>query len=160
MSDHALSAPTRPKPVFNYHLGEAIQLARWRIDLQDGPSTTEPLRRHRPPHLQPPRPDEVRVPRQPGGDYTNIELSYDGIEGLTLADDGSLHITTALGGIVDENLYIYQTIDGQQIEVAGEFTLIDDDTYTFTVMGPVRPHARTRDRPEHHLGLLPGRVDL
>jgi len=75
----------------------------------------------------------------PGMDYTQIELSYDGIEGLSIAADGSLHIATELGEIVDEDLYIYQVIDGQEIEVAGQFTLLDNDTYAFTITGEYDP---------------------
>ena len=71
----------------------------------------------------------------PGSDYTQIELSYDGIEGLSIATDGSLHIATELGDIVDEDLYIYQVIGGQQTEIPGQFTLIDNNSYTFTVTG-------------------------
>ena len=63
----------------------------------------------------------------PGGDWLDIRLSYEGIEGLSIGEDGSLCIETELGTIVDEGLYIYQTIDGKQIEVTGDFTLLDAD---------------------------------
>ena len=74
-----------------------------------------------------------------GGDYQQIQLSYAGIEGLWIADDGSLHIQTELGEIVDEGLFVYQEIDGQRVEVAGAFELIDSDTYTFAVTGDYDP---------------------
>ncbi|MEA1951270.1 MAG: SBBP repeat-containing protein [Planctomycetota bacterium] len=75
----------------------------------------------------------------PGSDYTQIELSYAGIEGLSIAPDGSLHIATELGEIVDEDLYIYQVVDGEEVEVAGRFTLLDNDSYSFDVSGPYDP---------------------
>ena len=75
----------------------------------------------------------------PGSDYSQIELSYSNIEGLSIGADGSLHIATELGEIVDEDLYIYQTIDGQQTEIDGQFTLIDADTYTFTITDEYDP---------------------
>ncbi|MBN1909699.1 MAG: SBBP repeat-containing protein [Pirellulales bacterium] len=70
---------------------------------------------------------------QPGADYSQISLSYTGIKGLSVDSNGRLHITTALGDLVDDGLYIYQVIDGQQVEVSGQFSLLDADTYTFTL---------------------------
>ena len=72
----------------------------------------------------------------PGVDYGQIQVSYDGIDGLWLDDTGELHVQTALGELIDEAPYIYQQLDGQQIEVPGEFTLIDANTYTFAITGP------------------------
>jgi subtilisin-like proprotein convertase family protein len=72
----------------------------------------------------------------PGADYRQIQVSYEGIDGLWLDDDGELHVQTALGELVDEAPYIYQQLRGQQVEVAGDFALIDEDTYTFTISGP------------------------
>ena len=75
----------------------------------------------------------------PGADHHQIQVSYDGIDGLWLDDAGELHVQTSLGELIDEAPYIYQQLDGQQIEVAGEFTLIDANTYTFTITGPYDP---------------------
>ena len=74
-----------------------------------------------------------------GSDYEQIQLNYAGIEGLWIADDGSLHIQTELGEIVDEGLFVYQDIDGQRVEVAGEFELLDLDTYSFHITGEHDP---------------------
>ena len=84
----------------------------------------------------------------PGSDYTQIELSYDGIEGLSISADGSLHIATELGELVDEDLYIYQEIGGQQTEIAGQFMLLDNDTYAFTVTGQYDPSLELVIDPE------------
>ncbi|MBN1911351.1 MAG: SBBP repeat-containing protein [Pirellulales bacterium] len=78
---------------------------------------------------------------QPGADYSQISLSYAGIEGLSIDSDGALRITTALGDLVDDGLYIYQTLDGQTVEIPGHFTLVDADTYTFTLAGDYDPTA-------------------
>ena len=75
----------------------------------------------------------------PGADYTQIELSYTGIEGLSISPEGGLHIATELGEIVDEDLYIYQIINGTEVEITGQFTLLDADTYTFTITGDYDP---------------------
>ncbi len=73
----------------------------------------------------------------PGADFSQILVSYEGIESLSINQDGSLAV--ALGGewgnLVDDTPYIYQVIDGQQVEVAGRFELVDSDTYTFEITG-------------------------
>jgi hypothetical protein len=73
----------------------------------------------------------------PGADWSQIAVRYDGIERLSLADDGSLQID--LGGdwgiLTDAAPYIYQTIDGREVEVAGRFVLLDEWTYTFEITG-------------------------
>lgn len=71
----------------------------------------------------------------PGSDHDQIQLSYAGIESLRIAKDGSLRIRTAAGTLVDDAPYIYQEIDGKRVEVAGEFELIDADTYGFNITG-------------------------
>ena len=71
----------------------------------------------------------------PGADYRQIQISYDGVLGLSLADDGSLHVQTALGEMVDGAPYVYQVVDGKQVKVATQFQLMDQDTYTFRIAG-------------------------
>ena len=75
----------------------------------------------------------------PGSDYRQIQVSYDGVDGLWLDEAGALHIETALGELVDDAPYIYQEIGGQTVEVLGKFELVDDDTYTFTVTSDYDP---------------------
>ncbi|MHB1034533.1 MAG: DUF7948 domain-containing protein, partial [Pirellulales bacterium] len=73
----------------------------------------------------------------PGADYRQIQVSYEGIEDLALADDGSLrvHMGEGWGELADDAPYIYQMVDGQQVAVAGQFELIDTHTYAFTISG-------------------------
>ena len=72
---------------------------------------------------------------EPGADYHQIQVSYQGIEGLSLDDAGALHIQTQLGELIDDAPYIYQQINGEHVEIAGEFQLIDQDTYSFQLTG-------------------------
>ena len=88
----------------------------------------------------------------PGADWSDIQLSYDGIEGLSIGEDGSLRIQTELGTLVDGGLFIYQIIDGEQVEVAGQFTLSDADTYAFTVTGDYDPMVELVIDPEVEWG--------
>ncbi|HUU82806.1 MAG TPA: pre-peptidase C-terminal domain-containing protein, partial [Phycisphaerae bacterium] len=82
---------------------------------------------------------EFRV--APGADYTQIQVTYDGIAGLSLADDGSLLVDLGegWGSLTDDAPYIYQVVDGEQVDVAGRFVLLDEWTYSFEVTGGYDP---------------------
>jgi len=75
----------------------------------------------------------------PGADYQQIQVRYEGIESLSLAADGSLRIQTALGELADDAPYIYQVIDGQTVQIGGEFVLLDEFSYGFAVTGGYDP---------------------
>jgi hypothetical protein len=75
----------------------------------------------------------------PGADYQQIRIHYDGIQGLSVDAKGVLHIQTALGELTDDTPFIYQQIGGRQVAVAGQFKLLDADTYTFTINGSYDP---------------------
>jgi len=71
----------------------------------------------------------------PGADYRAILVSYEGIQGLSIDQSGALHVQTELGELIDDAPYIYQQIDGERVEIAGRFELIDGETYSFNVTG-------------------------
>jgi hypothetical protein len=77
----------------------------------------------------------------PGADWSQIAIRYDGIGGLSLADDGALVLD--LGGdwgtLVDDRPCIYQVVDDQRVGVAGGFRLLDDHTYAFELTGSYDP---------------------
>ena len=77
----------------------------------------------------------------PGADGSQIAVRYDGIAGLSLAEDGSLVVDLGgdWGSLTDDAPYIYQVIDGQQVEVAGQFVLLDSHSYTFAINGEYDP---------------------
>jgi hypothetical protein len=79
----------------------------------------------------------------PGADWSQIEVRYNGIAGLSLTDDGALAVTLGdgWGQWKDDAPYIYQVIDGDQVEVAGRFELVDDVTYKFVITGPYDANA-------------------
>jgi hypothetical protein len=74
----------------------------------------------------------------PGADWQQIQVQYEGIEGLSIGEDGSLRV--ALGGewgdVVDDAPVVYQMLDGQKVSVAAGFRLIDSATYAFALTGP------------------------
>lgn len=78
----------------------------------------------------------------PGADYRQIAVRYEGVERLSLAADGSLEIDLGEGrGVIRDGApYIYQEIDGQKVQVAGRFILLDDRTYSFEITGDIDPN--------------------
>ena len=77
----------------------------------------------------------------PGADYQEIQISYEGIDSLSLGADGSLRVGLGEGWdeLIDDAPYIYQVIDSEEVEVPGRFTLVDDTTYSFEITGPYDP---------------------
>jgi hypothetical protein len=77
----------------------------------------------------------------PGADYRRIAVRYEGIEGLSVREDGSLVVD--LGGqqdvIRDDAPFVYQEIDGRKVELAGRFVVCDGRTYSFEIAGDIHP---------------------
>jgi hypothetical protein len=69
---------------------------------------------------------------RPGGNVDDIKLSFNGIDGLDISNR-ELTIRTALGDMKQAQLKIYQDDDAAQYEVQGDFTLLSDNSYGFTV---------------------------
>ena len=82
---------------------------------------------------------EFRV--APGADYSQVAVSYEGIEGLSIDEAGELVVELGddWGQVVDDAPYIYQEIGGEEVEIPGRFVLLDEDTYTFELTGDYDP---------------------
>ena len=79
----------------------------------------------------------------PGADWRQIQIKYEGIEGLVLGEDGALRVSLGDGWdeLVDDAPHVYQVIDGQQVEVSGTFALLDNFTYGFAIIDTFDPDA-------------------
>lgn len=77
----------------------------------------------------------------PGADWRQVQVTYSGVQGLSLDGAGALHIATADGEIIEAIPQIYQIIDGARVDVAGGFVLLDADTYAFALTGAVTADA-------------------
>ena len=75
----------------------------------------------------------------PGADYRQIQVQYQGTEGLSLDPLGNLHVQTSLGDLVDDAPYVYQEIGGRQIEVPARFELVDAQSCRFVLTGDYDP---------------------
>jgi Beta-propeller repeat len=70
----------------------------------------------------------------PGADARDIRLAYGGADGLSLADEGSLSIATALGELTDAPPVSYQRAAGERVPVETAYALDDgNQAYGFTV---------------------------
>ncbi len=73
----------------------------------------------------------------PGVDPRSIRLRYEGVENLTLTQDGALeiHLAPEWQPLTDGTPYIYQEVNGTKCTVKGHFTLINNHTYGFKITG-------------------------
>ncbi len=83
---------------------------------------------------------EFRV--APGTDYRQITIRYEGIEGLSVENDGSLAVSLGpdWGIMGDEAPYIYQEIGTRRVELSGRFVVLDRYTYGFEITGDINPN--------------------
>ena len=137
------------RTIFNYHIGDQSD---WRdgvatyasvayMNLYDGVDLHTWGQRD---HLK----YEFRV--SPGADFSQISISYSGIDSLAVDDAGVLRVALpgGLGEVVDNAPYIYQIIGGVEVQVGGTYRLIDADTYTFEITGDYVPTAQLIIDPE------------
>jgi lysophospholipase L1-like esterase len=68
-----------------------------------------------------------------GADPASIVLSYSGQDNLSLAEDGSVLIRTAIGNITDSAPFCYQEIDGTRVTIEGRYQMIDDHRIGFDI---------------------------
>jgi hypothetical protein len=68
---------------------------------------------------------------RPGADITKVQVAYNGIVGLKIAEDGSLVVSTALGELRESKPVIYQEVAGKRVPVEGHFKLTGEKMYSF-----------------------------
>lgn len=71
----------------------------------------------------------------PGADIEDIEITMEGINSLSIAENGNLIIETPWGSFEESIPYSYQTVQGNQMSRNVQFTLVDSLTYGFEVIG-------------------------
>ena len=96
---------------------------------------------------------------RPGIDFSQIVIRYEGSEGLSIDGEGTLHIQTPMGELVDNAPFVYQTINGKKIELTSHYRLIDKGTYTFEIIGQIDPNAELIIDPDLSWGSYLGGSD-
>jgi len=69
----------------------------------------------------------------PGADLSQIQVSYDGVDGLEVAKDGSLLVHTRYGDLKESAPRVFQEIAGKRERVIGHFKLTSATSYTYEV---------------------------
>jgi uncharacterized delta-60 repeat protein len=69
---------------------------------------------------------EYDVIIKPGGDLSQVQLSYEGTEGLSITEDGRMEIALKEGKVIQNKPYCYQEINGKKVEVEGQFKIINN----------------------------------
>lgn len=69
----------------------------------------------------------------PGSNHRQIHLRYDGADSLTLSQEGELEVHTPFGVVREAAPYCYQEIAGKRVQVRGEYRLIGNNQYGFTI---------------------------
>ena len=116
----------------------SVAVAYQRADLSEG-GLQWPLRGHRPGDLGPARQLEVRVPRRAWGRLPADPHPLRRHRGAFGRCPGRVARPDRAGRADRRRAVIYQEIGGQQVAVAGQFKLLDADTYTFTITGSYDP---------------------
>lgn len=69
----------------------------------------------------------------PGADISDIRLRYRGVSNVDVTPEGSLELE--IGGAVLEEAkpYVYQSVEGREVEIPGEYVVSEDGILTFDV---------------------------
>jgi len=68
---------------------------------------------------------------QAGANADNIAVSYEGIDGMTIDEHGSLVIATAMGALRESVPKVYQQVSGHQVAVPAQYKLAGTGTHGF-----------------------------
>lgn len=71
----------------------------------------------------------------PGADPSLIRIKYDGVIGLSLNASGDLIIETEFGNLIEQRPISYQLDGESKIPIEGEYILLDDNSFGFS-LGP------------------------
>ncbi|UCC80033.1 MAG: SBBP repeat-containing protein [Candidatus Zixiibacteriota bacterium] len=76
----------------------------------------------------------------PGADYSQIRLRFDGIEDLSVTATGDLLIETSLNPVYEKAPSIYQEIKGEKREISGRYNVTEPGILSFALEEEFNPH--------------------
>ena len=68
---------------------------------------------------------------EPGADYSQIEIQYEGAESISINDNGELVVEAKWGEVVEQRPVIYQIDNSSRIAVTGEYSLKGESSFGF-----------------------------
>jgi hypothetical protein len=75
----------------------------------------------------------------PGADISQIKIRYDGVKALDITSNGDLEAQTKFGPVYERIPQIYQEIDGEKREIAGQYILQESGIFGFTLEEGLNP---------------------
>ncbi len=68
---------------------------------------------------------------EPGADFSQIKIQYEGAESIAVNENGQLVVTTMWGEVVEQRPIIYQIENNNRISVNGSYLLQDENSFSF-----------------------------
>jgi hypothetical protein len=75
----------------------------------------------------------------PGANISQISIKYDGVENLSITNQGDLEAQTKFGPVYEKIPQIYQKIDGQKSEISGQYVLHEPGIFGFVLEDGFNP---------------------
>ncbi len=70
---------------------------------------------------------------EPGADFSQIKIQYEGAESIAVNDNGELVVTTKWGEVVEQRPVIYQVENNSRIAINGKYLLEDKNSFSFKI---------------------------
>ncbi len=70
---------------------------------------------------------------EPGADFSQIRISYEGAESILVNTDGELVVKTTWGEVIEQRPVIYQLDNNNKIPVEGKYLLYNDNSFSFEI---------------------------
>lgn len=80
-----------------------------------------------------------------GGDPRQVAIEYEGTDGVELTAAGHLRVRTSVRDIIEMKPYVYQTVGGQEVEVASRWRVSRTDGGRYRAVVEVGAYDRGRD---------------
>jgi len=72
---------------------------------------------------------------EPGADFSQIKVQYDGAESVSVNDNGELVVTTMWGEVVEHKPVIYQIESNSRVAIVGEYSLKGANAFGYELSG-------------------------
>jgi len=76
---------------------------------------------------------------KPGADLSRIKIRYEGINDLSITNDGSLSASSLFGPVYELVPYMYQEENGQKKEIVGRYVITEPGIFGFSIDGNYDP---------------------
>jgi hypothetical protein len=97
----------------------------------------------------------------PGIDPSQVQLAYEGVDGLRVTETGDLEVRVQGGTILQKKPVVYQDIEGKRVSVDGKFKVLDSHllAYSFEVAAYNKNASLVIDPPLMYSTFLGGSLD-